>query len=748
MERTIGRDVRIIVLVAIVYLAASMLIENQYYQLMLTLVPVWAMLGIAWNVFSGYSGMVSFGHASFFGLGAYTVTLLLVKLDVSPWCGIPIGMVVGGIAGALIGWPTFRLRGHYFALAMLAYPLALLYIFEWLGFQEVSLPMKRASPAAFMQFQDYRWYVAIALVMLVIAMAISLKIERSRFGLALLAIKQNEPAAEAAGINTRTWKIRALMVSGAIAAGIGGFYAVVLLIVTPPSVFGMLTSAQALIVTLFGGVATVWGPVVGSAILIPLAEVLQAELGDKIPGIQGVVFGVAIVLVILLAPEGIVPHLREALRRRRAEGTAGSAASTVLAAVHQPPAMTEHAKRTVSEDVVLKVEGLCRAFGGLKAVEDVSFDVRKGEVLGIIGPNGAGKTTLFNLLNGFLPPNAGQVIWANENLVGMRPNEICRRGIGRTFQVVRPFQRMTVLQNVVVGAFVAESDDEKALALAGEALARVGMADRAGALAGGLTHVELRLTELARALASRPQLLLLDETLAGLGSQEVERLLTVIDGLARGGATIVIIEHTMQAMVRLADRFVVLDHGRIRRIEGAGRRFRRGRRGPVHRDRRSERRRQDHALQGDLRNRPTAFRERKVRRQGFACHSSRGACSPGNRARSGGAPGLQVPDRAREPRDGGTLEAWSRGVESQSRADPGAFSDAGRASRSACGDAFRRRAADAVDRPGSRFIAPRFDARRTVDGPCTDHRRSDLRADRGDSPRIADHDSSGRAARG
>ncbi len=563
MERTISRDVGIIVMVAIVYLAASMLIENQYYQLMLTLVPVWAMLGIAWNVFSGYSGMVSFGHASFFGLGAYTVTLLLVKLDVSPWCGIPIGMVVGGIAGALIGWPTFRLRGHYFALAMLAYPLALLYIFEWLGFQEVSLPMKRASPAAFMQFKDYRWYVVIALVMLVIAMAIALKIERSRFGLALLAIKQNEPAAEAAGINTRTWKIRALMVSGAIAAGIGGFYAVVLLIVTPPSVFGMLTSAQALIVTLFGGVGTVWGPVVGSAILIPLAEVLQAELGDKIPGIQGVVFGVAIVLVILLAPEGIVPHIREALRRRRAEGTTGAAASTVLAAVHQPPAMTGHAHRTVSEEVVLKVEGLSRAFGGLQAVEDVSFDVRKGEVLGIIGPNGAGKTTLFNLLNGFLPPNAGQVIWANENLVGMRPNAICRRGIGRTFQVVRPFPRMTVVQNVVVGAFVAESDDEKALALAGEALARVGMADRAGVRAGGLTNVELRLMELARALASRPQLLLLDETLAGLGSQEVERLLTVIDGLARGGATIVIIEHTMQAMVRLADRFVVLDHGRM-----------------------------------------------------------------------------------------------------------------------------------------------------------------------------------------
>jgi branched-chain amino acid transport system permease protein len=563
MQRTIGRDVEIIIIVAIVYLAASMLIENQYYQLMLTLVPVWAILGISWNVFSGYSGMVSFGHASFFGLGAYTVTLLLVKVDLSPWFGIPIGMVVGVIAGALIGWPTFRLRGHYFALAMLAYPLALLYIFEWLGYQEVSLPMKRESPAAFMQFKDYRWYVGIALVMLVAAMASSLKIERSRFGLSLLAIKQNESAAEAAGINTLAWKMRAIWVSGAIAAGVGGFYAVVLLIVTPPSVFGMLTSAQALIVTLFGGVATVWGPVVGSAILIPLSEVLNAELGDKIPGIQGVVFGVAIVLVILLAPEGIVPHLREALRRRRGERAGSSPATVVSASVHQPPISTGHVNRTVSKEVVLTVESISRAFGGLKAVEDVSFDVHKGEVLGIIGPNGAGKTTLFNVLNGFIPPNAGRVTWANENLVGLRPNEICRRGIGRTFQVVRPFSRMTVLQNVVVGAFVAEPDDEKAIALASEALARVGMADRATVLAGGLTNVELRLMELARALASRPQLLLLDETLAGLGSQEVERMLSVIDALAKSGTTIVIIEHTMQAMVRLADRFVVLDHGRM-----------------------------------------------------------------------------------------------------------------------------------------------------------------------------------------
>lgn len=556
MERRIGRDLAIIVIAVMAYLAASLLIDNQYYQLMLALVPIWAIVGISWNLFSGYSGMVSFGHASFFGLGAYTVTLLMVKLDLSPWLGVPIGMGVGALAGALIGWPTFRLRGHYFALAMLAYPLALLYIFEWLGFQEVSLPMKRESAAAYMQFKDQRYYVGIALGMLVIAMAVALRIERSRFGLSLLAIKQNEPAAEAAGINTLAWKMKAIMVSGAMCAAVGGLYAVVLLVVTPPSVFGLLTSAQALIVTLFGGVATVWGPVVGSAILIPLAEILHAELGDKLPGIQGVVYGAAIVMVILLAPEGIVPRVRDAWRRRHARAEPATKSAT-------PATTVESSSRTVGDRVVLKVEGVSRAFGGLQAVQDVSFEVREGEVLGIIGPNGAGKTTLFNLMNGFIAPDAGRVVWAGEDLVGQRPNEICRRGLGRTFQVVRPFPRMTVLQNVVVGAFVAERDDEAAVALAGEALVRVGLGDRAQAPAAGLTNVELRLMELARALASRPRLLMLDETLAGLGSQEIERMLGVIDALARSGITVVIIEHTMQAMVRLADRLVVLDHGRL-----------------------------------------------------------------------------------------------------------------------------------------------------------------------------------------
>src|SRR5262249_14005703 len=158
------------------------------------------------------------GHASFFGLGAYTVTIALVQFDITPWLGIPMGMVVGVIAAIVIGYPTFRLRGHYFALSMLAYPLALLYIFQWLGYQAVPLPMKRDAPVAFMQFADHRLYAALALGLMIVAIVLSLLVERSRFGMSLLAIKQNEAAAEAAGIDTLRWKMRALALSGAIAA--------------------------------------------------------------------------------------------------------------------------------------------------------------------------------------------------------------------------------------------------------------------------------------------------------------------------------------------------------------------------------------------------------------------------------------------------------------------------------------------------------------------------------------------------
>ncbi|MET0969331.1 MAG: ATP-binding cassette domain-containing protein, partial [Tardiphaga sp.] len=364
-------------------------------------------------------------------------------------------------------------------------------------------------------------------------------------------------------VNTLAWKLRAIMLSGAIAAAIGAFYAQVLLVVTPQSVFGMLVSAQALTVAMFGGVGTVWGPLIVSVILIPLAETLHAEAGARFPGIQGVIYGFAIICVILLAPEGLFWKLRDLLRKRLAKPAAKQTTAAVQPSAVNVTPLPSGRKRAATSEVVLEVRNLSRSFGGLKAVQDVSFKLHKNEILGIIGPNGAGKTTLFNLLNGFLRPDQGEVLIGGRNMSGERPHKICEAGIGRTFQIMRPFLRMSILDNVVVGAYVRAKSEDEARKLAADAVARVGLSAVADRVAGELSTKELRLMELARAVAGQPQILLLDETLAGLGHGEADEVVAVIQQLARDGITIAIIEHTMQAMVRLVDRFVVLDHGAV-----------------------------------------------------------------------------------------------------------------------------------------------------------------------------------------
>jgi ABC-type branched-subunit amino acid transport system ATPase component/ABC-type branched-subunit amino acid transport system permease subunit len=544
---------------AVAILALSfLLLKSAYYQLVLTQVLLWGVLSLAWNLLCGYSGYFSFGHAGFWGLGAYTVALGLMYLDLSPWISIPICAAVGALAGAIIGYPTFRLRGHYFALAMLAYPLATLYLFQWLGYQELTLPMKREARLLYMQFEDPRSYVVLALGLLVAALLISLKLENSRFGMSLLAIKQNEPAAEAAGINTWRWKMLALMLSGALAAMAGGLYGVVLLVVTPETVFGMLVSAQALILALFGGVGSLWGPVIGAMMLVPLAEGLNAELGDVLPGIQGVVYGIAIIAIVLMAPEGVYWRLLDRFSKRMLAPELLSRTPALATNIAPLP----RASVSVGSDLLV-LRGIGISFGGLRALDGIDLTVPEGGLYGIIGPNGAGKTTLFNVINGFLAPDRGTITFAGEPITGLRPHRVCWRGIGRTFQVVRAFPRMSVLENVIVGAFVGAKDDATAREMALLALDRVGLSAQAEKLADGLTTRELRLMELARALVPHPRLVLLDETLAGLGHDDLDGILGVIRQLRADGIAVLIIEHTMHAMVQLVDHFTVLDHGRL-----------------------------------------------------------------------------------------------------------------------------------------------------------------------------------------
>jgi branched-chain amino acid transport system permease protein len=536
-------------------------IEERYHQRVLTLVCLWATMGLAWNIITGYAGQISFGHQVFFGIGAYVTVLLVVHAGLTPWLGMVVAVAVAVLAAALIGLPTFRLAGIYFGLATLAYPLIFRIVMDWLGYQEVAIPMKREHPGWFMQFSEPRSFVLLALGVLGATLVLSRAIETSRLGYRLRAVRENEQAAEAMGVDAFRSKMAAYALSAVPAAVAGAVYIhAILFIVTPEAVFGLLVISQTLVVALVGGTGTLWGPLIGASIMVPVSETLDATVGDRLPGIQGVVYGAALVLFMMYAPEGLYWRVRQVFRARRGPETT------------RPPIVASNvdapAAPATPGNVLLDVRGVSRSFIGLQALSDVGFEVREREILGIIGPNGAGKTTLFNVLNGFLAPDRGEVRFLGEPVTGLRPSALCRRGLGRTFQVVRTFPRLTVLENAMVGAFVRERGTDRAQVVAAAALAQVGMRDRAGLLPSGLTTLELRLMELARCLATAPKLVLLDEPLAGLSADGIDVMIAMIRRVRAGGVTIVIIEHTMQALLRLADRLIVLDQGR-RLAEGA-----------------------------------------------------------------------------------------------------------------------------------------------------------------------------------
>jgi len=548
-----------IVGVIAVGLVLSLALTERYHHRVLTLVFLWATMGLAWNVISGYAGQISFGHQAFFGIGAYVTVLLAAKLTLTPWLGMLGGVGVAVLAAVLIGTPTFRLAGIYFGLATLAYPLIFRIVMEYLGYQEVAIPMMRERPGLFMQFAEPLHFDLLALGILAATLVLSRLVEASRLGYSLRAIKENEQAAEAMGVDSFRCKMIAYMLSAAPAAIAGAVYAhAILFIVTPEAVFGVLVIVQTLTVCLVGGAGTLWGPIIGAAIMIPVSEILDTTMGDRLPGIQGVVYGAALMAVMMYAPEGLYWRVRSSWLARRRGAVVGTrpapAVAVADAAAPAPPAS--------SGPVVMDVRGVSKAFLGLQALSDVSFDVREGEILGIIGPNGAGKTTLFNVLNGFLLPEHGEVHWLDRSITGLRPHVICRLGIGRTFQVMRLFPRLTVLENVMVGAFAHGGSPDHARASARAALELVSLAGRADVAPTGLTTLELRLMELARCLATSPRLILLDEPLAGLSADGVELMSVMIRRARSAAVTVVIIEHTIHALVRLADRLVVLDQGR------------------------------------------------------------------------------------------------------------------------------------------------------------------------------------------
>ena len=537
---------------------------NPYYAHVLIMFCFYAYLALAWNIVGGYAGQLSLGHAVFYGLGAYTSTLLFLHLQLSPWIGMLAGGTLAAVASVLIGYPCFRLRGPFFAMST----LAVLEVFRILavyasdltgGSTGLSIPIRFGLGS--LVFRDKMPYLGVIVGLLAVAVVVSVLIERSRFGHRLVALRENEDAAESCGVNVRRVKLTAMVLSAFLTAIAGSFYAQYVLYIDPSGEFSMDLSVLMAMMAILGGAGTVLGPILGAAVLAPLQEFLRAWLGGKAQGLHLLIYGILIIAVVKFLPRGILAWLRSLVPWPRA---GRSAAGRATAGVRAPgtPAAIPSVPGAVQPDVPLLVaRGLRKAFGGLVAVNGVDLEVRAGEILSVIGPNGAGKTTLFNLLSGVYRADAGSILYRGVDVTGVEPHYACGRGIARTFQIPKPFADVTVLENVVVGALSRTPSVREARAASAEVLALVGLAERRDTLASSLTPGDQKRLELARALATRPSLLMLDELMAGLTPTELGAAMDLLGRIRGLGVTVVLVEHVMQVVMQISDRVIVLHLG-------------------------------------------------------------------------------------------------------------------------------------------------------------------------------------------
>ena len=568
------RLIPFVVLVAAVALLNGWLYQR-FHVRVLTLAVVWALAGVAWNLMAK-AGQISLGHSAFVGIGAYGFTVLLREGGMSPWIGMAIGMGAAAVVAFVIGLPTFRLKGFYFTLATISFPLILELLVSHYGEPELTVPFHPENQWKFMEFSNAHTYVWVGLGMLIVALLISELIDVTSFGFALRAIRDNEVLARAVGIRTVAWKSAAFMISAALSAAMAVLWVKAVLRVTvAEEVFGITVVIVMLSVAFVGGVGLTWGPVVGAAFLIPLAMFLDDSIGEAVPGAQELVYAAALVLVALLIPRGILPAAGRGCRwlATRLGSTPGSPVRQSLQRVVAPPprpspllSVPRRPRRPVvlpqaGEAPVLEVDSVAKSFGANRVLSDVSFTVAAGTRVGIIGPNGAGKTTLFNIMTAHLRADAGRIRFKSIPIDRIRAPRRYELGISRTFQVPQGFGLMSPLDNVVVAAIGASVRHPVDASMA--MLERVGLTRKALGQLSALTVAETKSLELARAMVSEPELLLLDEPLAGLNEAERDRFFGIVDDLVAPHTAIVVIEHSVRSLVRYAESVVALDEGRI-----------------------------------------------------------------------------------------------------------------------------------------------------------------------------------------
>lgn len=561
------------IVIALIALLPVLPITPAFWITHLNYIGLASLVVLGLVLLTGVSGLTSFGQAAFVGIGAYTTAWLTTAMSWSPWLALLVALAITFVAAYAIGALTLRLSGHYLPLGTIAWGLSLYYLFGNMAFLGQHDGIAGIQPLEFfgVSLADGRnvYYLIWACVLL--GLWGTRNLLDSRPGRAIRALKSGQGMAESFGINTARYKIIVFVYAALLACVSGWIYAHMQRAVSP-SPFGLNYGIEYLFMAVVGGASSVWGAVAGAGLILTLKDQLQ----NVLPAIFGtnsnfelIVFGVLMVLVLQYARDGVWPILAhwwqvltgapEEVRRREPPPRA-----PVLAQRPRPATGT----------VVLDVESVRKEFGGLVAVNDISFRLRAGEIMGLIGPNGAGKSTTFNLITGVLKATSGRVRFMNERLDTLPAREISRLGVGRSFQHVQLLPTMTVLENVALGAHSRRDVGVVAAALHAERgieaellheaatqLERVGLGDYMHEQAGNLALGQQRILEIARALASDPVLLLLDEPAAGLRYKEKQELAAVLDQLRKEGMSILLVEHDMDFVMNLTDHIVVMDFG-------------------------------------------------------------------------------------------------------------------------------------------------------------------------------------------
>ncbi len=563
----------------VVALAIAPLFAGNFTVTLLNDIGIGALVALGLVLLTGVGGATSFGQAAFVGIAAYATAWLTVVQGLSPWLGLLFALALTGLSALAIGLLTLRLGGHFLPLSTIAWGLSIAMIFgnvDALG-RHTGIANIPALAIGSWSLADRRTMYYLIWMLLGLAFLFSRNLLQSRPGRAIRGLRGGPTLLASVGADA--FRVRlSLFVTAALFAGLAGWLYAHTNRFVSPSPFDVRASIEYLLMAVAGGLGHLTGALVGSALVLAMKNSLQDFLPMLIQGagqLEAIAFAGLFILLLHFARGGLMGYVGRWVRRWEA-GRRKSAAESGRAATQRLPQVAPLGHRRLPErgTPILSVSGAVKRFGGLIAVNDVSFDLQAGEILGLIGPNGAGKSTMFNLLTCTLPMTAGQVTFLGQDIVGKSQRDVARLGLARTFQHVKLRPRMSLLDNVALGAHSRTSanliraglrldrrEERQILQEAQRQLDRIGLGERAHELAGSLPLGTQRILEIARALAADPVLLVLDEPAAGLRRNEKVALGELLRKLREEGVTILIVEHDMDFVMKLVDRLVVMNFG-------------------------------------------------------------------------------------------------------------------------------------------------------------------------------------------